>query len=252
METKLYGSVLIKAAQILDVLGDGKSKTIHEISTVTGITPPTVSKILTTLVYIGYVSKARESKEYFLGTKLIQFGNVKTDTTSLIEITQPFLQMLQSEIDETVHFAVPRENEVVYVNKIEPKNQNIYMTSKIGLTRPLYSSGIGKAVLSTYDDTVINDYLATTKLIPFTDHTITTPQKLLTEIKKIRKQGFSIDDEEQEKDMYCVATYIKQADITVGALSISLPKFRMTEAYRNKIIKAILDIKVKIETEINS
>lgn len=251
MEGKLYGSVLVKAAQILDVLGDGKSKTIHEVSAATGINPPTVSKILTTLVYIGYASKASESKEYFLGTKFIQFSNVKTDITSLIEITQPFLELLQSKIDETVHFAVPRENEVVYVNKIEPKNQNIYMTSKIGLTRPFYSSGIGKAVLSTYDDDRVARYLATAKMTPFTEHTITEPQQLMAEIKKIRKQGFAIDDEEQEKDMYCVATYLKQASITVGALSISLPKFRMTPAYRDKIIKELLAVKQKIEVELN-
>lgn len=251
MEGKLYGSVLIKAAQILDVLGDGKSKTIHEISTKTSINPPTVSKILTTLMYIGYVSKAKESKEYFLGTKFIQFSKVRTDTTTLIEITQPFLQMLQNKIDETVHFAVPRENEVVYVNKIEPKNQNIYMTSKIGLTRPLYSSGIGKAVLSTYDDAKVADYANNTPLKPFTDHTITNPEQLITEIQKIRKQGFSVDDEEQEKDMYCVATYIKQGNITVGALSISLPKFRVTPTYKKKIIKEILAVKQRIEAEID-
>ncbi|WP_137596642.1 IclR family transcriptional regulator [Paucilactobacillus kaifaensis] len=251
MESKLYGSVLIKAAQILDVLGDGKSKTIHEISAKTDINPPTVSKILTTLMYIGYVSKANENKEYFLGTKFIQFSKVRTDTTTLIEITEPFLQMLQDKIDETVHFAVPRENEVVYVNKIEPKNQNIYMTSKIGLTRPLYSSGIGKAVLSTYDDAKVTDYANSTDLKPFTDHTITDPQQLLAEIHKIRKQGYSIDDEEQEKDMYCVATYIKQGNITVAALSVSLPKFRVTTTYKNKIINEILDIKQKIEAEID-
>lgn len=251
MESKLYGGVLIKAAQILDVLGDGKSKTIHEISAKTDINPPTVSKILTTLMAIGYVSKAKEHKEYFLGTKFIQFSKVRTDTTTLIEITQPFLQMLQDKIDETVHFAVPREKEVVYVNKLEPKNQNIYMSSKIGLTRPLYSSGIGKAVLSTFADDKVTAYASNTELKPFTNHTITTPDQLMAEVAKIRKQGFAIDDEEQEKDMYCVATYIKQGDITVGALSISLPKFRVTNDYKNKIIKEILDVKAKIETEIN-
>ena len=56
MERKLYGTVLIKAADILDTLADGKSKSIQEIAVQTQIGAPTVSKILTTLEYLHYVS----------------------------------------------------------------------------------------------------------------------------------------------------------------------------------------------------
>lgn len=247
MEKKLYGTVLIKAAQILDSLSEGKSKTIQQIANDTGNTPPTVLKILETLIYIGYVAKNSRTKEYSLGPKFIQYGSKESTETNFVKLTQPYLEELQETIDETIHLAVPQNDEVMYVNKLEPKNQNIYMTSKIGMTRSLYSAGMGKAVLSTYNDEELAKYLAKTPLVAKTEFTITDPEELKKDLAKIREEGYAIDNEEQELDCYCVATTLGKEDHVIGAMSVSLPKFRVTPQYRAKIISELLETKQKIE-----
>lgn len=251
MERKLYGTVLIKASDILDTLADGKAKSIQEISAETKIGAPTVSKILTTLEYLHYVSKAQATKHYSLGSKLVQFGLVHTQTTDIVDMTFPILERLQSKIDETIHLAVPQGDKVVYVNKLEPKHQGIYMTSKIGMARELYSSGIGKSVLSTFSDEKVDSYLRRTDLKPFTKHTITNPMELKDDIEKTRKRGYAIDNEEQEEGGYCIAIPIEKAGKTIAAMSISIPKFRLTTPYKTEIVKDLNIAKSNIEDELN-
>lgn len=252
MTEKLYGTVLIKASQILDVLSDGKSKSVHDIVLATDIAAPTVSKILTTLLAIRYVAKNQQTHEYRMGTKLIQFGQIRTNVTELIEITRPYLDALQSRVDETIHLSVLENDQVTYVRKLEPKHQNIFMTSKVGLTRELYSAGMGKAVLSSFSDQQINSYIDNHELKPFTDHTITTATDLWQDIRKTRERGYAVDDEEQEKDCYCIASTLFQGTQLVGAMSISVPKFRITDDYKQLITSELLRTKKQIQSVLNA
>lgn len=251
MEKKLYGTVLLKASKILDCLAEGPSKTIQQISEETAINAPTTLKILTTLEYLQYVSRIESSKKYYLGAKLIHYGQVKTETTHFVELTLPYLEELQTHVDETIHLAIPQGDQVVYVNKLEPKHQGIYMTSKIGMKRELYSSGIGKAVLSTWSDADIQTYIETHELSPYTENTITDKQELLKNIEHVRAVHYAIDDEEQEAGGYCVAMVIQRGGQTVGAMSVSMPKFRLTESYRQEIIERLSTTKREIENELS-
>lgn len=249
MTSKLYGTVLLKAAKILDVLSDGKSQSLQQIANRTGITASTVSKILTTLTYIHYVAKSPTDKKYHLGAKLIQYGRVQTGITDFIDLTNNELAALQDRIDETIHLSVLEDNHAVYVRKMEPKHQNIFMTSKVGNARDLYSSGMGKAILATFNESQLSHYLATTPLVAFTPQTITDEMQLRRAIHQARIDGYAIDDEEQERDCFCVATALMQETTLMGAMSISVPKFRVTPQYRALIIQELMRTKRQLETK---
>ncbi|MDI4584749.1 helix-turn-helix domain-containing protein [Oenococcus sp. UCMA 14587] len=250
MTEQKYGTVLIKASKILDCLSDGKTKSVQLLSKKTHITPPTISKILGTLEYLNYVSRSHDTKGFFLGPAFIKYGLVRTDATNIIEISRPFLEKLQVKVDETIHLAVPQGNKVVYVNKLEPQNQGIYMTSKIGMTRELYSSGIGKAVLGTYSERQFKAYLSKIKLKPFTPNTITSKDKLVSEINKVKRFGYATDDEEQELGGCCIAMAIVHDDRAVAAVSASLPKFRLTPSYKVTILRELSKTRDGIEGEL--
>ena len=56
-EAKPYGTVLIKAAKIMDFLAEEPDQSLQEITAATKMTPSTTIKILDPLVLIGYVKK---------------------------------------------------------------------------------------------------------------------------------------------------------------------------------------------------
>ncbi len=246
MSEKPYGTVLIKAAKILDFLVDHPNSSLYTIAQATTLTSPTTSKILDTLILIGYVKKS-PAKKFSIGTRLIRYANQNLGQLDLLETTQPFLEKLQQEIDETIHLGILNTNEILYVNKLEPKNQTIRMSSKIGITRPLYNSAMGKAVLSNYTEEAINDYLAMTELIAYTENTITNPLKLKKELADIKKLQVAFDDEEVEKDIFCIGASIQNQDAILGAFSISIPKYRLSEETKQKIIQQMIITKEKIE-----
>jgi IclR family KDG regulon transcriptional repressor len=247
--TKPYGTVLIKAAKIMDYLAEEPNKSLQEIATATELTNSTALKILETLQLIGYVAKDKK-KDYRLGSKLIKYANKNIQELDLVEISLPFLEELQGKADETIHLGVLTANEILYVNKLEPQNQNIRMSSKVGISRPLYSSAMGKAVLAEFDEAEYESYLADTPLEPFTENTITNVLKLNQELNEVRQIEVAFDDEEMEKEIFCIGAALLKEDEIVGAFSVSLPKYRLTEAYKQTLIQEILATKKKIEATI--
>lgn len=79
---------------------------------------------------------------------MIRYANQSVEQIDLAEIAVPYLENLQNTVDETIHLGILNNNEILYINKLEPKNQTIRMSSKVGITRPLYNSAMGKSRFS--------------------------------------------------------------------------------------------------------
>lgn len=243
---KPYGTVLIKASSILDYLAETPDSSLQEIAKGTGMTASTALKILDTLTLIGYTNK-NVDKNYRLGSKFIRYANKSIEEQDLVEATRPYLEQLQDTIDETIHLGVLNNEEILYVNKLEAKNQTIRMSSKIGVTRPLYSSAMGKAVLAEFDEEQYDAYLTKHPLVPFTEYTITNPLRLKSEIEKVQQSKIAYDDEEMEQDIFCIGAAIVKNEEIIGAFSISMPKYRLTGEIKNQIVAKVKQTKQKIE-----
>lgn len=245
-EKKLYGSVLLKAAEILDALAKKGGQTIQLLSKETGISPSNLSKILETLMHIGYVIRD-QNKLYYLGSKFMKYHTQNIEAQRLLAVARPYLEELRESVDETIHLSVLENDKMVYIDKLEPQNKGIYMTSQVGLARSLYSSGMGKAVLSSFSEEQLTDYLAKTELVPLAKNTITTSEALRRDLVAIRERGYAIDDEEQENDGYCIAVKLEANDRVIGAMSVSFPKFRYTPAFEEEVVAKIQKTKTAIE-----
>ena len=250
METKPYGTVLLKAAAILDFLAQHANAKLQEIAVGTTMTPSTTLKILDTLTLIGYVEKT-PLKEFKLGMKFLHYGQETLAQFELPEIAAPFLIELQNQIDETIHLGILENNEILYVDKLEPKHQNITMSSKIGITRPMYSSAMGKAVLAEFSRKDLEQFLADVPLTAYTENTITNPLRLEKELDLVQKNEVAFDDEEMEKDIFCIGAAVVVNHQIKGAFSVSVPKYRLTSQKKAEIIAAILETKDKIQAKMS-
>ena len=120
----------------------------------------------------------RHEQDVPLRNKIDSLCESKCEQIDLAEIAVPYLENLQNTVDETIHLGILNNNEILYINKLEPKNQTIRMSSKVGITRPLYNSAMGKAVLAEFSEEQVQQYLDTQTLIPYTENTITNPLRL--------------------------------------------------------------------------
>ena len=129
---------------------------------------------------------------------------------------------------ETVNMAMLDGYEVVFVSQVEC-HEPIRAFFGIGQRRASHASGIGKALLAEMPAERIEAFLRGKPLPRFTPMTITDPEALHAELETIRQRGWSIDDEEANAGMRCVAAPIFNAFGEARAgISLSGPSTRLT------------------------
>lgn len=242
----LYGGVLIKGKQIMDFILEARTApTLKEISEHVDMTKSTVLKILKTLDYCGFVRRNEDTKRYYLGTVFLGYAQKVDDTFDIRQIAVPLLNALRDQTGETINLGIIEENTITLLAKMESP-QSVYLVSRIGGKMNMYSSAMGKATLAQYDSEQLNEYFSQTALTKLTPNTISSEKKLRSNLAEIRQQGYSIDDEENQPDVYCIGFSLVTEDKIYGAFSISIPKYRVEPAKLATIIEQAKGIQQRI------
>jgi DNA-binding IclR family transcriptional regulator len=227
-----------RALGILEVLELSSTPLgVTEISNRMNLHKSTAFGLLLTLERRGFVSQSTETGKYRLGLKLLELGEKVVSRIDLISMTHPFLTDLVERYKETVHLVIKNENEVVYIDKVDGPRA-IGMYSKIGKRVPMHCTGVGKCLLAFMPQAEQEAFLKNMKFEKFTEHTLTNRDDLRKQLEQIRLQGYSVDDEEIENDLRCIAAPVyKHTGDVVAAISISGPSTRMT----HEKIKELVD-----------
>jgi len=239
--------VLDKTFSILNILlQHDSSMHITEISEKLELYPSTTHRILDTLKHWGYVEQDLKTQKYRLGLKALELGMAKLHQMDLVKEATPYLKELVKLCNETVHLGVREEGEVLYLAK-EESSQTIRMISYVGKRAPLHCTALGKVLLAHLSTEGRKKTLGEKALPRLTENTITDKRQLEKELDKVREQGFALDQEENEKDVRCMAAPIRnyQGEV-IAALSISSPIFRIDKNAQNNIKEALIERSRKI------
>ena len=214
----------------------------------------TLHRQLQNLVEEGLLSQRRDSS-YELGVKLLQFAARAWSVNEFRTVAEPHLRELHALTGETVHLGVLRDNQVIYVDKVEG-NQSVRMHSQIGNASPVYCTGVGKAALSAMPDVECELIISQMKFHRFTDNTIVSKQMLREEISEIRELGFAFDLEEHEPGIHCVAAPVFSLDRSLFAgVSVTAPTFRVTknqlEDWSAPVCEAVSRIMTDMRTQMS-
>ncbi len=221
---------ILRAARLLEALGECGEAGISELARRLGWTKSTVHRVAATLVQVGYVEQDRRTGHYRLGLRLFELGNLAVRERELRSQAAPLLEALMQATQETVHLAVLDEarGEVVYIHKVEPP-QAIRLYTEIGAHHPAYCAATGKAMLAHLPETRLNRLLADLALQAFTPRTITSPEQLRAHLTTVRRQGYAVDDEEYKDGVRGVAAPIwNHHGEVVAALNVGGPASRLT------------------------
>ena len=215
---------------ILEVLSDcNDGLGITEISSLVNLHKSTVHKLLSTLIYKGYVVQDEESSKYKITFKLFELGSKKVHKLDLLEISRPYTKMLMESVNEVVHLIIREETDIVYIDKVEANN-TISMASRIGKRNPMYCTATGKAILAYLPEEEIREVWNKSKIVKLTKKTNTDFILFKKELQEVKKNGYAIDDEENEIGVKCVGAPIfdMNGDV-VAAISVTGPVTRITD-----------------------
>jgi IclR family KDG regulon transcriptional repressor len=230
-----------RVSSILEELGKNpRGISIRDLSLKLKLPKGTTHRLLSSLNYYAYVRQDPNTRNYFLGLKLVELGNLLLSQLDIRKVAEPFLRDLADRTRETVHMVILDQKEIVYVDKIETDHHTggLRMASRIGVRNPAHSCAVGKVLLSYLSDQELDFLIKEKGLHKRTDHTITDPTQLKEHLKSVRKRGFAIDDEENEKGIRCVAAPIRnEKGNAVAAISLSGPAFRITKKVVQETLK---------------
>jgi IclR family transcriptional regulator, KDG regulon repressor len=240
-----------RVSQILELVGGtSRGMSIRDLSSRLSLPKGTVHRLLSSLAYFGYIQQDRQTKNYFLGLKLLELGNLIMEQFDLRKIAEPILRDLAGRTNETVHMVILDRNEIVYIDKIEMDHSGggLRMASRVGSRNPVHSCAVGKVLLSYVPERDVDGLIEEKGLSGKTENTITDPFRFKEHLKAVRQQGYALDDEENEKGIRCVAAPIfDDKGKAVSAISVSGPAFRVTkrliqEALRKEVVSAASEI----------
>ena len=244
-------SSINKAFQILSFLAERESDVgVTEISRALNFNKSTVYRFLVSLEKAGAVQKNEATNKYHLGLTLFELGNHVPIKRNMIDKIHPHLQDLAFHVNEVANLAGLFQNEVVYLDKIESK-RSVQIMTYIGFHIPPHCTALGKAILAFMSPEDVRRILRIEGLPHFTDKTITEMDKFISELHRIRKEGFAIDDEEFEEGLRCIAVPLFDSQKRViASVSISGPTARIHEKTLPQFLKVLKKTQEKIENSL--
>jgi DNA-binding IclR family transcriptional regulator len=112
--------------------------------------------------------------------------------------------------------------------------------SAIGRRLPAHATALGKALLAARPADEL-DALLPGPLPALTPHTITDRTALHAELATIRDRGYAVDREENTEGIVCVARVVPLRDPATDAISLSIPRARVTESTVDEVAAALAD-----------
>lgn len=231
---------VLKALSFLNLVARHPNLTLSELGRQAGVPAPTALRLLRALQQESLVQVDGDGR-YRLGIQCLVLGSTYLENFDLRAEARAELERLAEETGETVHLGVPDGAEVIYVDKVETSH-SVRMYSRVGAASPMYSTGIGKAILAHADPALVDQVVAA-GLPRRTPNTITDPDRLLAELDRVRDRGYAVDDVENEEGIRCAAAAVRRADGTpLAAISVSGPASRITEERIPAMGEAVMSV----------
>jgi DNA-binding IclR family transcriptional regulator len=214
--------VLDRALDLIELLSLERSGLgVTELGGRLSLHKSTVHRLLSALAERGYIEK--DDGRYRLGLKFVELASLRLNQLELKTEAAPTLRRLASTLNRVAHLAILDGTEAVYIEKLEPQ-ASLRMYSQIGRRIPIHCTALGKSLLSGLSETELDALTARLTFEKFTQATLTTPGQLKDDVARTRRRGWSLDDEEYERGIRCVAVPV--LDYTrrvVAAVSVSGP-----------------------------
>ncbi len=219
-----------KALEIMLKFQDVKpSWGIRELSASLDFSPATVQRILQVLKSYEFVRQDPLTRQYFVGSIFYRFLENLNSSNNLARIGRRFMEDVAGATLETVHLNIIQGRVRICIDTIEsPKVLKAGMP--VGNQSPLYAGASAKCLLAFSEDEFKTDYFKTTGLKPVTDRTIVQTEKLVKELKKIKKQGYARSLGERTPGLGSLsAPVFNYKGEILASLSLAIPEIRFKQ-----------------------
>jgi DNA-binding IclR family transcriptional regulator len=216
------------ALSLLGAIAEREVLGLAEAADIAGVSKSTAYRLLATLEVAGLVERLPESG-YRAGVEFVRWASRLLAGLDIRTVAMPTLRRLRQETGETVNLALLRDSSLVYVEILESPAA-FRMADVPGSVVPIHATALGKAVAVHLEPGQLATMLGPEPYQRFTAATPTTWQAFNELLGRTRANGYAVDLEEVAVGVACVGAAVLDGGRVVGALSVSAPRARMTDA----------------------
>ncbi len=205
----------------------------------TGLPKPTLHRMLQQLESAGLLHRDHDGRHYGTGARLRRFAQNLLLNDSHHGARHTVLRHLVEEVGESCNITSRSGSEVVYLDRVEtaaPLRFYLHPGSRV----PAHCSASGKMFLSQMTAAQRRRLLAHAPLERYTGNTLTDLDALELEIKRIKRNGFAIDNEEFLPGLLCVAVPVmSETDRSNLCVAVQAPVMRLGLAKAKQVLPAL-------------
>jgi len=255
MSTSRYKiEALARGLEILSFFtAKNPSLNLTEIVTATQLTKSTAFRMVSTLELLGYLERDPVTRYYRPGLKVLHLGFGALNSLEISQIAQPYLKSLSNETGETTNMTIRDGADIIYVAR-NPSRHIISVNTQRGSRLPAYCTSMGKALLSDLSWQELFDLLGEGPYPKQGPNTITSFDALVSELERVRRQGFAINDEELAVGLRSVAAPIRDpGKKVIAAINISVAGSRITrQELESRLVPKIVDTARQISSSLGA
>ena len=198
---------------------DAPQQTLSEVAVRTGLTRAGARRILLTLQTLGYVDS--DGKHFRLTARILDLGFAYLSSLPIWNLAEPVMEALVEEVKESSSAAVLEGTDIVYVLRV-PTHKIMSIGLGVGSRLPAYCTSMGRVLLAALDDEEVLRRLRAARPRALTKHTVTDVDTLLAKVQQVRRQGWSLVNQELEEGLISLAAPITdRSGRVIAALNLS-------------------------------
>ncbi|WP_086852880.1 IclR family transcriptional regulator domain-containing protein [Amycolatopsis kentuckyensis] len=224
--------------------------TLSDVARATGLTRAAARRFLLTLADLGYVRT--DGKYFSLTARVLELGYAYLSSMTLPEVAQPHLEHLSARVHESSSVSVLEGTDIVYVARVAV-SRIMTVSINVGTRFPAHATSMGHVLLAGLAEPDLEAYFQVASLNRLTNHTVTAPAPLRTELAKVAEQGWAMVDQELEEGLRSVAAPIRgRTGQVVAAVNLSTHASRTTaESVEKDLVPPLLETARAIEADLS-
>ncbi|MDG9689477.1 IclR family transcriptional regulator C-terminal domain-containing protein [Streptomyces mutabilis] len=228
---------------------DHPALTLSEVARAAELTRAAARRFLLTLADLGYVHT--DGRLFRLTPRVLELGYSYLAGFTLPQIAEPYLEQLVAQVRESSSLCVLDGDDVVYVARV-PTSRIMTASITVGTRFPAHLTSVGRVILADLPDAEIETRLARADLRPHTARTLASADALRAELRRVRRQGYALVDQELEDGLRSVAAPVRDRDgAVVAGVNIAVHAGRNSvESVRRDLLPHLLATVARIDADL--
>ena len=234
-EGRIIQSVERAIQIVLLFLHEGGELGIKDFAERMNLPKSTIHSLVNTLAAYKFLEQDPENSKYHLGSTLFRLGLQYTNDIGLISSIDAYLERLSYKFNVHVNICMLMGSQVVVSYNKTPDNP-LVKYPETGVLVPIHSTANGKILLAFADEETREQILAEYIFDSHTPHTITSREKFLGELEKVKEEGIAFSIEESVEGISAMAApvYNRHGEV-VASFGLSAENEFFSD-HRNEIL----------------